>query len=361
MSSNSNVQDTSVTFHGWASTGTAELKQFSYHPRPIGPKDVELEISHCGICGSDIHTITSGWGELRLGPCIPGHEIIGKVVAKGSDAHFNLGDLVGVGAQVDSCGDCEECNTGFQPYCKKKAFTYNDQFKDGRVANTYGGYADRLRVNSDFAFKIPEKISAAEAAPLLCAGITTYAPLKRYGAGPGKKVGVIGIGGLGHLGLQWARAMGSDEVVAISSRDSKRDEAKTLGATKFVALSNAEEVKEAAASLDIAIVTSSSSHTDWKVILSLIATHGKLVLLALPETPLSFPGNALIGRGVTMVGSLIGGIPDIKEMLEFAAEKNVRPWIEKMPMSDANAAVSHMMTGHPRYRVVMETEAASRL
>ncbi|KAF9998977.1 hypothetical protein BGZ80_001053 [Entomortierella chlamydospora] len=362
MSSNVKIsEDNSATFTGWASTGTAELKKFSYHPRPLGPKDVELEISHCGICGSDVHTITSGWGELRLGPCIPGHEIIGKVVAKGEHSHHNIGDLVGVGAQVDSCGECNECKVGGDQYCSHKAFTYNDTYKDGRGGLTYGGYADRVRVNSDFAFKIPDQISAAEAAPLLCAGVTTYAPLKHHGAGPGKKVGVIGIGGLGHLGIQWARALNCDEVVAISTSDNKREEAAKLGATKFVNSKKPEDMKAAAASMDIILCTSFALDTNWGEILSLVANHGKLVLLALPEKPLSIPGGALISRQVSIVGSLIGGKIDVAEMLRFAAEKNVRPLIEKMPMSDANAAVKHMMEGRPRYRIVMETEAASRL
>ncbi|KAF9358273.1 hypothetical protein BGX26_002141 [Mortierella sp. AD094] len=362
MSSNTKIsEDTSATFNGWASTGTADLKKFSYHPRPLGPKDIEMEISHCGICGSDIHTITGGWGELRHGPCIPGHEIIGKVVAKGEHSHHNIGDLVGVGAQVDSCGKCDECKAGFDQFCNKKAMTYNDTYKDGREGLTYGGYADRLRVNSELAFKIPDQISAAEAAPLLCAGVTTYSPLKHHGAGPGKKVGVIGIGGLGHLGIQWARALNCDEVVAISTSDSKREEAAKLGATKFVNSKKPEDMKAAAKSMDIVLCTSFATDTNWGEILSLVANHGKLVLLALPEKPLSIPGGALISRGVSIVGSLIGGKIDIAEMLQFAAEKNVRPWIEKMPMSDANAAVKHMMEGRPRYRIVMETEAASRL
>ncbi|KAF9579142.1 hypothetical protein BGW38_004728, partial [Lunasporangiospora selenospora] len=155
-------EDTSVTFNGWASTGTAELKEWSYHPRPLGPNDIEIEISHCGICGSDIHTITSGWGELTHGPCIVGHEIVGKVTAKGNKSIHQINDLVGIGAMVDACGECSDCKEGFDQLCKSRAFTYNDVFRDGRGGNTYGGYADRVRVNSDYAFKIPAEISAAE-------------------------------------------------------------------------------------------------------------------------------------------------------------------------------------------------------
>ncbi|KAG0248638.1 hypothetical protein BG011_010067 [Mortierella polycephala] len=356
----SNTQDQSVTFNGWASTGTAHLKQWSYHPRPLGPKDVEMEISHCGICGSDIHTITSGWGELKNGPCISGHEIVGKVVAKGDSSHHQIGDLVGVGAMVDSCDDCKECNNGFHQLCLVKGMTYNDTFKDGRGGLTYGGYADRVRVNGEFAFKIPSNISAAEAAPLLCAGVTTYSPLKAHGAGPGKTVGVIGIGGLGHLAIQWAHAMKCDEVVAISTSDNKREESKKLGASKFVNSKNPEEVAAAAKSMDIIICTSFDKNANWGELLQLVANRGKLVLLALPEAPLSIPANALLSREVSIVGSLIGGKEMVQEMLQFASEHNVRPWIEKMPMSDANAAIKRMMEGRPRYRIVMETEAASR-
>ncbi|KAG0364423.1 GroES-like protein [Gamsiella multidivaricata] len=354
-------EDTSVTFNGWASTGTPNLKPFSYHPRPIGPKDVEIEITHCGICGSDIHTITGGWGELKNGPCIPGHEIVGKIVEAGNKSHHKVGDLVGVGAMVDACGECNQCKSDNDQFCTKKCFTYNDTFKDGRGGQSYGGYADRVRVNSDFVFKIPSEISAAEAAPLLCAGVTTYTPLKIHKAGPGKTVGVIGIGGLGHLAIQWAHALKCDEVVAVSTSDNKREESKKLGATKFINSKKPEDMKAAAGSIDLLICTSFATDTDWAKVLSLVATHGKLVLLALPEDPLQIPANSLISRNVSIAGSLIGGKETVQEMLEFAAKHNIRPWIEKRPMSDPNAAVKHMMDGRPRYRIVMETEAASRL
>ncbi|KAI8605037.1 putative quinone oxidoreductase [Dissophora ornata] len=354
-------EDTSVSFNGWASTGNTILKKFSYHPRPIGPKDVEIEISHCGICGSDIHTITGGWGELKNGPCIPGHEIVGKVVATGRDSYHKIGDLVGVGAMVDACGECDECKSGFDQFCSKAAYTYNATYKDGRGGNTYGGYADRIRVNSEYAFKIPSQISAAEAAPLLCAGITTYAPLKQHGAGPGMRVGVIGIGGLGHLAIQWASALNCDEVVAISTSDSKREESKKLGATKFVNSTKPEDMEAAAASMDLILCTSFADDQDWGKLLALVANHGKLVLLGLPESDLKIHGFSLIGRGVSIGGSLIGGRKAVQEMFDFAAEKNIRPLIEKMPMSDANAAVKHMMEGRPRYRIVLETEAAARV
>ncbi|KAF9910564.1 hypothetical protein EC991_006123 [Linnemannia zychae] len=353
------AEDTTATFHGWASTGALPLKKFSYHPRPLGPKDVEVEISHCGICGSDVHTMTSGWGELS-GPCITGHEIVGTVVAAGPQSVRKVGELVGIGAIVDACGECKSCKDGFDQMCEKSVFTYNSAYPDGGIA--YGGYADRVRVNSEYAHKIPSEISAAEAAPLLCAGITTYTPLKHFGAGPGKRVGVLGIGGLGHLAIQWAAAFKADEVVAISTSDTKREESKKLGATKFVNSRNEEERKAARHSLDILLLTSNDKDTNWGELLEYVANHGTLVLLALPEVPtIAVPPSSLLMRHISIAGSLIGGRLITEEMLAFAAKHNVRPWIEKMPMNDANGAIKHMMEGRPRYRIVMETEAAARL
>ncbi|CAO3571121.1 unnamed protein product [Mortierella alpina] len=361
MASNNSSEDHSVSFTGWASTGTPELKKWSYHPRPLGPEDVEIEISHSGVCGSDIHAITSAYGPPLNGRCIPGHEIIGKVVAKGHHSRHQIGQLVGVGGACDACGHCTECSTGFSQMCHKRTMTYNDTYKDGRGGVSYGGYADRVRVNGNYATRIPAQISPAEAAPLLCAGITTYAPLKRYGAGPGKRVGVMGIGGLGHLGIQWASAMKCDEVVAISTSDSKREEAKQLGATKFINSRNPEEMKAAAMSMDIILCTAYDKNQPWDDYLQLVAKNGHFVLLAAPELSFSVPGMVFLMNQISLVGSLIGGKESMQEMLEFAAVHNVRPWIEKMPMSDANAAIKHMMEGRPRYRIVMETEAASRV
>ncbi|KAF9990319.1 hypothetical protein BGZ75_002633 [Mortierella antarctica] len=382
MTSSTTSEDPSVSFTGWASTGTPELKRWSYHPRPLGPEDVEIEISHSGVCGSDIHAITIAYGPPLNGCCIPGHEIIGRVVAKGCDSRHQIGELVGVGGACDACGDCTECKTGFSQMCDKRTMTYNDTYKDGRGGVSYGGYADRVRVNGNYAIRIPAQISPAEAkalnayqpivlsptavlaipaAPLLCAGITTYAPLKRYGAGPGKRVGVMGIGGLGHLGIQWASAMKCDEVVAISTSDSKREEARKLGATKFVNSKNPEEMKAAAMSMDIILCTAYDKNQPWADFLQLVAKNGHFVLLAAPELSFSVPGFVFLMNQISLVGSLIGGKESMQEMLEFAATHNVRPWIEKMPMNDANAAIKHMMEGRPRYRIVMETEAASRV
>ncbi|KAF9983755.1 hypothetical protein BGZ75_004765, partial [Mortierella antarctica] len=210
-----------------------------------------------------------------------------------------------------------------------------------------------------YVFKIPSEISAAEAAPLLCAGVTTYSPLKRFGAGPGKTVGVIGIGGLGHLGIQWARALNCDEVVAISTSDSKREEAKKLGATKFIKYVSKPmqltELQSITHALDIILYAGCDESQDLAKLLSIVRPRGTFVLLAIPEAPLVIPPFVLLMQELSMVGSVIGSKAVVREMLQFAAEKNVRPWIERMPMSDANAAVKHMMEGRPRFRVFKET------
>ncbi|KAK5798938.1 chaperonin 10-like protein [Linnemannia elongata] len=360
-SSNAKVEDTNTTFTGWASTGSLPLKKFSYHPRPLGPKDIEIEITHCGICGSDVSTVTGGFGALST-PCIAGHEIVGTVVKAGPHSLHKIGDLVGVGGLAESCGDCKDCNSGFHQLCTKKTFIFNDVYHDGSNVAPQGGFADRLRVSSEYAYKIPSEIPPAEAAPLLCAGITTYTPLKHFGAGPGKRVGVMGIGGLGHLAIQWAAALKADEVVAISTSDNKREEAKKLGATKFVNSRNEEERKAARHSMDILLLTSNDKNTDWGELIDYVANHGTLVLLALPEIPtIAVPPSSLLMRHVSIAGSLTGGREITQEMLEFAAKHNVHPWITTMPMSDANTAVKVTMEGRPRYRVVMETEAAARL
>ncbi|KAF9927681.1 hypothetical protein FBU30_002979 [Linnemannia zychae] len=233
-------EDMSVAFTGWAAIpdGKGILHKWSYHPRLLAPDEVEIEITHCGICGTDVHFLTEGWGPITRST-IPGHEIVGTVVKRGEDATHQIGDRVGLGYLASCCRPsqgkvCEWCKRDEDQFCINKTVTFNSAYKDDRGGISEGGFADRIRVYSDYAFKIPEEISSAEATSLFCAGITTYTPLKRYKTGPNTRLGVIGIGGLGHLALQWAAVMGCREIVAISGRDSKREEAFKLGATKFV-------------------------------------------------------------------------------------------------------------------------------
>ncbi|KAF9921888.1 hypothetical protein FBU30_008031 [Linnemannia zychae] len=355
------AEDKTTSFTGWASTGSLPLAPYTYHPRPLGHKDIEVKISHCGVCASDVHTVTGGWGPLP-GPCITGHEIIGTVVSAGPDSLYPIGTLVGIGGLANSCGDCIDCKNQLQQHCAEKVFIFNDVYHDGSNAIPQGGFSDRVRINSEFAYKVPSSISPAEAAPLLCAGITTFTPLKEHGAGPGKRVGVMGIGGLGHLAIQWAAAMKADEVIAISSSDNKREEANKLGATKFVNSKNEKERLAARYSIDILLLTSNDKNTNWAELLDYVANHGTLVFLSLPEVAtVAIPPASLLMRHISIAGSLTGGRAMTQEMLDFAAEHNVRPWVETMPMSEINTAVEKVLDGHPRYRIVVETELAARL
>ncbi|KAG0027593.1 hypothetical protein BGZ81_005442 [Podila clonocystis] len=361
MSAPTTCEDKSTTFTGWAYSGSPTLKPWKYHPRPLGPKDVEIEVTHGGCCGSDIHIICGRMVNPTIGPIITGHEIVGKVVAAGPKSGHKIGDLVGSGGLTDACGKCVECKDGQEQLCSKMAFVFNDRFKDERGGIPQGGFADRVRINGDFVHKIPSSISPAEAAPLFCAGLTTYSPLKDHGAGPNKTVGVVGIGGLGHLAIQWAAAMKCKEVVAFSTSDGKREEAKKLGATKFVNSKNPEEYKAAVHTIDILLIAGIGKDTNWNELLALVANRGTLVLLAIPEAPMTINPSDLFMRQVSVTGSLIGGPKITAEMLAFAAKHNVRPWIEMYAMKDINKAVKRVIDGNPRYRVVMTTEAAARI
>ncbi|KAG0057319.1 hypothetical protein BGZ83_011562 [Gryganskiella cystojenkinii] len=356
-------EDPNATFTGWAAVpnGNGILQKWSYHPRPLIDDEIEIEITHCGVCGSDIHFSTGGWGPITR-PAIPGHEIVGHVVARGNNALHQIGDRVGVGCIVQACREelCDQCEKGEDQFCEHKAITFNAPYKDGRGGISEGGFADRIRVYSDYAFKIPHEISSAEAASFFCAGITTYTPLKRYKAGPKTRVGVIGIGGLGHLALQWAKAMGCKEIVAISGRDNKKEEAFKLGATKFINTSDKQQLKDAAKSLDLCLCTNASKNNNWEDYLSLMGPLSQLVLLALPEEPITFKGAQMVAQDIAIVGSHLGNKADTIEMLEFAAKHNIRPWIEKRPFEDCNEACKDVHAGKPRYRIVLEMDAAQK-
>ncbi|KAI9098256.1 putative mannitol dehydrogenase [Phlyctochytrium arcticum] len=336
---------------------SGELKPWKYTPRPLGDDDVEITIDFCGICGSDLHTIDSGWYPTPY-PVIVGHEIVGKIAAKGSKVgHLNVGDRVGVGALCYGCFDCKDCNRGFDNCCDKKVWTYANKFADGEVSQ--GGYADRVRVQSKLTFKLPEKLDSASAAPLLCAGVTTYAPLKRHGAGPGKRVGVLGIGGLGHLGLQWARALGA-QVTAISHSPRKKDEALRLGAHEFLATGkgNEDAVKAAQASFDIILCTGHVPNDQWGTYLNLLDVGGKMIIVSLPEEPLAISPFSLTTKQVEVIGSSVGSRAEIEEMLAFAAEKDIKAQIEVVPLRDCQAAVERVRKGDVHYRFVLDIAKA---
>jgi len=293
-------------------------------------------------------------------PCCVGHEIVGTAVKVGTQvSHIKLGDRCGVGAQVSSCGSCAECKAGLENYCTSpngNVLTYNSKYPDGSVG--YGGYADYIRAPGKFVFKIPDALSSADAAPMLCGGVTMYSPLKRYGAGPGKRVGIVGIGGLGHFGILWAKAMGCKEVVAISRSSSKKEDALKMGATKFIATDDDENwAKTHASSLDLIISTVSGPNLPLMGYLSLLGVFGQFIQVGAPEDPVpAFYAVSLIMKGVKIGGSLIGSPDEVNEMLAFAAEHNIKPWIQEKPLSKANEAIQVMDAGKARYRIVLVNE-----
>ncbi|CAG8593367.1 15403_t:CDS:2 [Acaulospora colombiana] len=302
-------------YHGYAVFDKgSDLRPYSYIPKPLGDEDLEVEISHCGICAI----------------CI-------------------LCTLVG--AQLGT-----PCTTGYDQLCSKKVFTYNDMWKDAGGNpigyQTQGGYADKIRTHSNFAFHIPEAIKSVEAGPLFCAGVSTFVPLKRHNVGPGYKVGVSGIGGLGHMAIQWAAKMGA-EVTAISHSIEKRNDAIKLGATHFLDTSDPKEVEKFAQSQDIVFMTSFNPDINWSQYLGFVKNRGTLILLGLPEVPIQFSPFALM-RFIKIEGSLIGGRQDIKDMLEFAAKHDVRPWVQRVPMKNINEGVQIVLDGKARYRMVLE-------
>jgi D-arabinose 1-dehydrogenase-like Zn-dependent alcohol dehydrogenase len=290
---------------------------------------------------------------------VPGHEIIGKVTAVGPKVtDLKVGDRVGVGAQVWSCQDCHKCSAHLDNCCPRGVFTYNSKYADG--AKSYGGYAERVRVSHNYTFRIPDALPSEQAAPLLCAGVTTFAPLKRHGVTKGTRLGVVGIGGLGHLALQFGAALGA-EVTAISTSPSKKDEATKLGATKFLLFNDEEAIKAAANSFDVVVVTTDQDDNDWGRMLSLVDVGGKLILLAAPNKPLSVPAGKLIFGQKSIVGSLIGSRSEVAETLAVAAEKDVRAWVNTLPLDRVNEGIQMVRDNKARYRVVLVTPNADSL
>ncbi|KAG2522615.1 hypothetical protein JM16_003406 [Phytophthora kernoviae] len=309
-----------------------ECKPWEYQSRPLGSEDIEIKISHCGICGSDLHTMESGWGPSTY-PCVVGHEIVGEVTLAGDKVQaLKVGDRVGVGAQVG---------------------TYNDTYaNDGAIS--YGGYAEYVRVAHEYAFKIPDNIPSDVVAPLLCAGATVFTPLKEADVKPGKRVGVVGIGGLGHLGIQFAKAMGADAVVAFSRSANKEEEVRALGAMEFVVYTDAKQAAAAANSVDVLLICANADNMPYTLFLSFLAVRGSCIMVGLPNDDVKFNAFGVVGKGAKFVGSNIGSIQDIKDMLEVASKKNVRAVVQKLPMSKVNEGIKMVRDGTVRYRVVLE-------
>ncbi|MBK6044931.1 NAD(P)-dependent alcohol dehydrogenase [Streptomyces sp. MBT55] len=330
----------------------APLERTTIERRPVGEFDILIDIKFAGICHSDIHQARDGWGE-GIFPMVPGHEIAGIVAETGSGVtRFKVGDRVGVGCMVDSCGRCDACLMGREQHCAEgNTQTYNALDRSGEP--TYGGYSTHLVVTEKFALSIPEGIALDEAAPLLCAGITTYSPLKRWGAGPGKKVAVVGLGGLGHMAVKIAHALGA-EVTVLSQSLRKKDDGLKLGADHYYATSDPKTFEELAGTFDV-ILSTVSAPLDFGAYLGLLRTEGTLVNVGAPEEPISLNLFSLILGNRSIAGSAIGGIKETQEMLDFCAVHGLGAEIEVIEASQVNEAYERVLASDVRYRFVIDT------
>jgi len=329
----------------------SKLAPFSIQRREPGPHDVLIDILYCGVCHSDIHQARDEWGGAIF-PMVPGHEIIGKVVVTGSDVKkWKVGDIVGVGCFVDSDRTCEACKAGEEQYCEGgMTLTYNSYERDGKTP-TYGGYSTRIAVDENYVLRIPEGIPLERAAPLLCAGITTYSPLKHFGLKKGDKLAVVGLGGLGHMAVKFGRAMGA-HVTVLSHSPGKRDDALALGAHDFLSTKDENAFKDNAGRFDFIIDMVSAEH-DYNAYLGLLRRDGIMVLVGVPDpTPVAAP--SLIMKRRTLSGSLIGGIRETQEMLDFCAEHGVASDVEVIRIQDINEAYERVLKSDVRYRFVID-------
>jgi len=337
-----------------AQSATSPLAPFAFERREPGPADVQIDIVYCGVCHSDLHTARGEWPGTRY-PCVPGHEIVGRVARVGGQvSKFRAGDLVGVGCLVDSCRRCASCAEGLEQYCENGfTGTYNGP-EQGTGNNTYGGYSNRIVVDEKFVLKIrhPEEQLAA-VAPLLCAGITTYSPLRKWEVGPGQTVGVIGLGGLGHMGVKLARALGAN-VVLFTTSPNKAADALRLGAHEVVISTDRKAMAEQRNRFDFILDTVAAPH-DLDAFLGMLKRDGSLVLVGAPASPHPSPGVFnLIFKRRSLAGSLIGGIAETQEMLDFCAERGIVSDIETIPIASINDAYERMLKSDVKYRFVID-------
>jgi alcohol dehydrogenase (NADP+) len=336
-----------------AHSATAPLESFAFDRREPGPGDVEIDIQYCGVCHSDLHTARSEWPGT-IYPVVPGHEIVGRVTRVGSGvARFKAGDLAAVGCMVDSCGTCPECREGLEQYCQTGAIlTYNSPDKH-LGGMTYGGYSRRIVVDEKFVLRVPANLSLPGVAPLLCAGITTYSPLRHWGVDRGKSIGIVGLGGLGHMGLKFGRALGA-RVVLFTTSPGKEADARRLGADEVVISGNRDATKRLGGSLDFILDTVSAPH-DLDALTSLLKRDGTLCLVGAPSDVHPSPGVFnLIFKRRRIAGSLIGGIRETQEMLDFCSEHGITSDVEVIPMQDINVAYERMLKSDVKYRFVID-------
>jgi alcohol dehydrogenase (NADP+) len=339
--------------HGYAiQNADSPLAPFKFERRNPGPNDVQIAILYCGVCHSDIHQVRNEWGNAAY-PMVPGHEIIGKVTALGKDTTgFKIGETVGVGCLVDSCRVCPDCQENLEQFCDTPTFTYNspDTVSGG---NTYGGYSSQIVVDQHFVLRISDKLDPAAAAPLLCAGITTYSPLSHWKVGKGDKVGIVGLGGLGHMGVKFARAMGA-HVVLFTTSANKVDDAIKLGAHEVVISKESDAMQKHRLSFDFILNTVAAAH-DLDSFTDLLKRDGTLCLVGVPDHPHPSPsvGNLIFKRR-QIAGSLIGGLKETQEMLDFCAEHNIVSEIEIIPIQKINEAYERMLKSDVKYRFVID-------
>jgi alcohol dehydrogenase (NADP+) len=338
--------------YGYAALRAKEpLAPYTFTRREPGPTDVVIEIAYSGVCHSDLHQVRDEWG-AAIFPLVPGHEIVGRVTAVGNAVtKFAVGDLAGVGCMVDSCRTCASCRDGEEQFCSGPAtFTYASMHKDGTP--TQGGYSDKIVVDEAFTLKISPKLDLAATAPLLCAGVTTYSPLRRWKVGPGQKVGVVGLGGLGHMAVKFARAFGA-HVVLFTTSLAKKDDALRLGAHEVVVTKDPAALAAHAGTFDFILDTVSAQH-DIDAFLGLLKRGGNMTLVGAPEEPSPVAAFSLIFKRASLAGSLIGGIAETQEMLDYCAEHGITSDIELIPMASINDAYERMLKSDVKYRFVID-------
>ena len=337
-----------------AASATSPLSLTQIGRRAPTEHDVQMEILFCGICHSDVHSVRNEWSNFMSTtyPIVPGHEIVGRVTQVGSAVtKYKPGDLAAIGCMVDSDGICPNCKAGFEQFCSNMILTYNSPDKHlGGV--TYGGYSDNIVVDERFALRVPDNLDLAGVAPLLCAGITTYSPLRHWGVTQGKKVGVVGLGGLGHMGVKFAHAFGAD-VVVFTTSPNKKEDALRLGADEVVVSRNADEMQQHAGSFDFILDTVSAKH-DINAYLNLLRPDGNVTLVGAPPNPLEIPAFSLIMGRRSLSGSIIGGIAETQEMLDFCGEHNITADVEVIPIQKVNEAYERLLNSDVKYRFVID-------
>lgn len=335
-----------------AQSKTTPLTPFDFERREVGPNDVHVEILYCGVCHSDLHQARDEWGG-SIYPMVPGHEIVGKVIAVGNNVtKFKTGDIAGVGVMVDSCRTCKNCKKDLEQYCVEgMTGTYNAMERDGKTI-AQGGYSTQIVVDEKYVLKVSEKLDLKAVAPLLCAGITTYSPLVYAGVKAGMKVGVVGLGGLGHMGVKFAVSFGA-EVTVLSTSPNKEADAKRLGATGFLLTTDEAAMKAHESYFDVILDAVSANH-DFSKYLDLLDLNGKLLVVGLPAEDPKVKGFSLIKNRRSIIGSMIGGIKETQEMLDYCAEKGIVSDIELINMQDINEAYERMLKGDVKYRFVID-------